>query len=61
MTVEDQQDAVSERDYDTEPVWKLRLLLAWSVIKGNDDVWQRIDRAIKNKTGSGRPPKRRWG
>ena len=59
--VEDKQDAVSERDYDSEPVWKLRLLLAWSVIKGNDDAWQRIDRAIKNKTGSGRPPKRRWG
>lgn len=58
--MEDQQDAVSERNYDSEPVWKLRLLLAWSIIKGNDDVWQRVDRAIKNKTGPGRPPKRRW-
>jgi hypothetical protein len=59
VTVEDQQDAVSERDYDSEPVWKLWLLWFGSVVKGNDN-WQRINRAIENKTGSGRPPKRRW-
>lgn len=50
---------MSERDYNKEPVWKLRMLLLISVIKGTDE-WMPIKAAIDGKTGSGRPPKRKW-
>ncbi len=50
---------MNERDYQKEPVWKLRVLLLISAIKGTDE-WMKIKSAIDSKTGSGRPPKRRW-
>ena len=50
---------MSERDYNKEPVWKLWLLWVRSIATGTDE-WQRINAAIERKTGSGRPPKRKW-
>lgn len=58
-TVDSEKNGAPERDYEKEPVWKLRALLLISVIKGTDE-WMPIKAAIDGKTGSGRPPKRRW-
>lgn len=49
----------SDRDYGKESVFMLRLLMIKSLVMGTDE-WQKIKRAIDAKTGSARPPKRKW-